>query len=65
MFPGEMDAFEAWTEGMEPEKVAFLRVMLYHSRRGATGCTGDCPIQLGTSFAEHQWDEFTKLRADA
>jgi hypothetical protein len=65
MWAGEMDAFEAWTEGMEPERVAFLRVMLYHQRDGAASCTGGCPILLGRSFAEHQWDEFVRLRGNA
>ena len=64
MWAGEMDAFEEWTRGMEPEKRAFLRVMLYHSRDGASSCSGGCTIPLGASFAEHQWDEFEKLRAE-
>jgi hypothetical protein len=62
MWHGEMDAFEAWTEGMDPEKIAFLRVMLYHARDGISSCSGGCEIPIGSSFAEHQWNEFQKLR---
>lgn len=62
MWNGEMDAFEEWTKDMSPEKKAFIRVMLYHQRNGPATCSGDCLIPLGTSFAEHQWEEFEKLR---
>lgn len=63
MWSGEMAAFEAWTQDMDPEKVAFLRVMLYHQREGMNACSGGCEFPLGSSFAEHLWTEFDSLRS--
>lgn len=47
------------------EEDAFITVVTFHFRpKGQTDRCAMCgPLPLGSSFPEHQWNEFVKLRS--